>query len=184
MPKILPVFLILIIFNWGLDASVYAYSNISYGSANLKYAPIPQAPQNKKADERIIKLKSFLSRFNSPLSEEVEKIISNADIYNIPWSLVPAIAGVESGFCNNIPLGSNNCWGWNNGNFCFLDLEEGVHIVSKHLRFYYIDKGLNTPELINKVYAPPSSAWSGKVRSFMYQIENFPIPQSPPEVSI
>lgn len=134
--------------------------------------------QNFFPDTRIIRLKNFLNIYHSPLVLYAELIVSTADKYNIPWSLVTSISGVESGFCHNLPYNSFNCWGWENGATRFRDYSFAIETVSRELKEHYWSRGLDTPEEIGKIYAPPSKTWAGKVRHFMYIIENQTLPNS------
>ncbi|OGG16068.1 hypothetical protein A3D77_02015 [Candidatus Gottesmanbacteria bacterium RIFCSPHIGHO2_02_FULL_39_11] len=127
------------------------------------------------AQERIIKIETvrkYLKKHNSELAAYSEKLVKEAEKNEIPWHLVAAISGVESTFCKRIPYESYNCWGWNNGNTYFKDYEDAITIVSTTLGKKYFGRGLDTPEKIAPVYAPPSHTWAGKVRWFMAQIES------------
>jgi hypothetical protein len=126
-------------------------------------------------DKRPDILKNYLLRYNSNLSDYSELIIERADVYQIPWSLLPAISGVESTFCRHIPINSFNCWGWENGKTYFKNYEEAIEIVSRTLGKRYYARGLNNPFKIGPIYAPPSSSWGWKVNQFMEKIENYPI---------
>ena len=123
------------------------------------------------ANLRVLQLRSYLLKWKSPLVDSSELIIYAADAYEIPWTLVPAIAGVESGFCRSIIHNSYNCWGWRNGAHRFVSYEEAIITISQSLRLTYYDKGLTTIERIAPRYAPPSPNWGGKVRFFMEKIE-------------
>ena len=152
---------------------VEASENISEISANLKNSSNrEQFIPNQDKNNRSLVLSNFLSRYNSVLFPYADTIIETADKYEIPWSLVVAIAGVESTFCKFIPSNSCNCWGWNNGKIAFQDYNEAIEIVSKTLKTNYLNKGYNTPEKIGRIYAPPTYSWGGKVRYFMEMIEN------------
>lgn len=124
-----------------------------------------------KDDSRITKLHQILTKNNSPLIPHAETIVNTSDKYGIPWTIVASIAGVESGFCKFIPKNSYNCWGWNNGKTKFRDYPDAIEVVSKTLRFSYFDKGLNTPEKIQRIYAPPSPSWGQKIRYFTNILE-------------
>lgn len=147
-----------------------ASERITDASASLK-----NKVNEPKKDNRVIKVRDYLTNHNSALIPYAEYIVKTADEHNIPWSLVVAISGVESTFCKHIPSGSSNCWGWNNGATYFKDYKEAIYIVSKTLKNNYFDKGFNTPEKIAPIYAPPSPSWGWKVRFFMNQIENHPL---------
>ncbi|MCL4339475.1 hypothetical protein M1271_07430 [Patescibacteria group bacterium] len=155
--------------NLFLPARIYAEVKIAAESGRLKeVTPV----ENPKTDYRVDLLKDYLNKNNSILSSYAQDFISAADENGIPWSLVPAIAGVESTFCNAVPSYSTNCWGWNNGAYQFVNYKEAISTVSQTLKRNYFDRGLDTPEKIAHVYAPPSKTWAGKVRFFMGKIEN------------
>lgn len=125
-----------------------------------------------KTDQRDSRLRRFLSKYNSPLISYSKFIVLLADKYEIDWRLVTAIAGVESTFCRAIPYNSYNCWGWKNGKHAFSGYTEALEKVSKTLGTRYYGRGLDTPEAIAPVYAPPSSTWARNVRFFMNRIED------------
>lgn len=160
----------------GSSSSVSAQQPAMDGSAQVK---ITGTQSESKEDMRIKKLEHFLSSYNSPLTPHSELIVTLSDAYDIPWTLVPAISGVESGFCHHIPIGSSNCWGWNNGKSAFEDLSQAIYIVSKTIKYSYFDRGLDTPFKMSHVYAPPSSTWGGKVSFFMNKIENIKMDETP-----
>jgi hypothetical protein len=122
-------------------------------------------------DDRKMKLVRYLQRSNSPLLGYIDDIITSADLYDVDWTLVTAISGVESGFCRQIPYNSYNCWGWKNGEHAFENYKSAIYEVTRVLRLNYMNKGLTTPELISPIYAPPSTTWASKVRYFMNRID-------------
>jgi len=123
-------------------------------------------------DYRIEKLRNFLVKYRSPLLYHAESIVKLADENEIPWTLIVAIAGVESTFCRSIPKNSYNCWGWNNGKYSFDNYPAAIEIISKKMRLNYYNRGLTLLEDIGRVYAPPTPSWAAKVRYFMNNIEN------------
>lgn len=127
----------------------------------------------EKPDLRVSTLQKFLKKYQSPLTDYAPLFVQTADKYELDWHLVPAITGVESTFGKHIPYNSYNAYGWNNGLYIFGSWEESIEKVSKTLKEKYINRGLDTPQKIGPVYAPPSSTWAGKVSYFMEQIENF-----------
>lgn len=136
----------------------------------------PQDIDAKNLDDpRVLRLRKFLDSNNSALAPHAQYLISIADFHKMPWTLIPAIAGVESTFCKFIPRDSFNCWGWNNGKTKFADFQSAVDIVARSLKVNYWDRGLTTPELIGRKYAPPTPSWGRKVRKYMNQIEQMPI---------
>lgn len=124
-------------------------------------------------DNRKQVLKAFLNRYNSSLAPYSGKIVELADKYKIPWTWVAAISGVESTFCREIPYNSYNCWGWANGEYSFSSWEDGIEIVTRTLKEFYVDKGADTIVKIAPIYAPPSTTWAGKVLYFINLIEKY-----------
>lgn len=170
------IFIFIVYATFTLTPDKALAKEISQAGASAAISQLSEQSFPQASDVRLIKLKLYLQKLNSPLAEISDNLIAAADIYNLPWTLVPAISGVESGFCRNIPDFSYNCWGWNNGKSRFGSFFEGVFIVSKTLRSTYFDRGLTTVELIAPVYAPPSKTWASKVRFFMRKIEEMPVP--------
>lgn len=127
---------------------------------------------NIKTDVRANRIRSFLVKYNSPLVPYSKLIVELADKYEIDWKLVTAISGVESTFCKAIPYNSYNCWGWRNGEHVFESYPDALEKVSKTLGNNYYKKGLDTPETIAPVYAPPSSTWARNVRFFISRLED------------
>lgn len=149
------------------SSPVQAQELVAGGSATLK------STQEQKTDERVNKLQGYLAEHRSPLEPHAADMVAAADLYNLDWKLLPAITGVESTFGKHIPFNSFNAYGWNNGNFRFESWEQSINHVSRALKEKYVDRGLDTPWKIGRVYAPPSSTWASKVSFFMDQIENF-----------
>ncbi|MFZ5845692.1 MAG: hypothetical protein ACOY0S_04475 [Patescibacteria group bacterium] len=143
--------------------------------------------QTATADKRSQQLQAFLAAHNSPLTEEANHFVSEADRLNLDWKLVAAIAGVESTFGRFIPTNSFNAWGWG----VFTGLQDGVHFkdwkdgitqVSEGLRHNYLDRGATTIEQIGRIYAA-SPAWPWKVRYFLAKIEGF-TPNRPEQLEV
>lgn len=127
------------------------------------------------ADARIANLKRFFRRYNSPLYEHAEYIITTSDKYGLDYRLLPAIAMQESGVCRVIPPGSHNCWGWGiYGNTVtrFESYPEAIDTISRGLKKNYIDKGLVTASQIMAKYTPSSSgSWANGVNQFLEALE-------------
>lgn len=151
-----------------------ALAEISGASASLETQQVTNQNQQIRPDHRVKKLQVYLESFHSPLAPYARVFVEKADQYEIPdWSLVPAIAGVESTFGKHIPYNSYNAYGWANGNFDFESWEDSIDIVTQTLKEKYYDKGANTVFKIARIYAPPSTTWASKVNYFMQQIQNF-----------
>jgi hypothetical protein len=147
---------------------------ISQRSGSLTATAVYEVP-----DARVLKLEKFLAIHNSPLTEYAEDFVKSADEYELGdnWTLVAAIAGIESTFGKHIPTGSYNAWGWGiptgtQSGLGFNDWTEGIDTVTKGLSENYIANGADTPEKMGPIYAPPSHTWAGNVRFFMSQIES------------
>jgi hypothetical protein len=130
------------------------------------------------SDTRITRLRTFLASYNSPLTNEAETFVAQADKYNLDWKLVAAIAGVESTFGKQIPNGSYNGWGWG----IFTGAQDGVHfknwadgiaVVSEGLRKNYIDRGAKDIYDIGWIYAANGNSWGSHVRYFVDKLESF-----------
>ncbi len=126
-------------------------------------------------DYRVYTLRKFLSQFGSPLTPYSSEFIEQADYYGIDYRLVPAISGVESTFGKHIPTDSYNAYGWVNGNYSFKSWSDSIQVVSKTLKYNYIDKGAVSIAKIAKIYAPPSTTWGSKVQYFVSKIDTLPL---------
>lgn len=135
----------------------------------------------KPLDPRAQILKDYLEKHNSPLADHAQDFIDAADMYDVDWRLVPAIAGTESTFGKQIPGGHNpvyttyNAWGWGvfgDQALGFKSWTDGIYTLNRGLREDYISRGLLTPAQMNKRYAS-SGAWGGHVAYFMNDIEQF-----------
>jgi len=133
-------------------------------------------------DGREEQLTSFLQRYNSPLTPSAATFIKIADKYDLAWTLLPAIAGKESGFGKVIPINSYNAWGWGiyagkNSGISFSSWDEAIEKVAQGIKTNYFDKGLDTPSKMEPKYTPPSAAshhsWQQGVEFFMDQLENW-----------
>lgn len=128
----------------------------------------------KKLDREAVILQKYLAQFNSPMQDQAQDFIDAAHTYNLPWNLLPAIAGVESTFGKHIP-GGYNAYGWGvygTQAIYFNSWADGIYTVAKGLREGYLNKGLNDPYSINRVYAA-SPVWGSHVTYFMQDIERF-----------
>jgi hypothetical protein len=63
-------------------------------------------------DARSANLRYFFRKYNSPLYEFAEDMVTISDKYNLDYRLLAAIAMQESNLCLKIPPNSHNCWGW------------------------------------------------------------------------
>lgn len=142
-------------------------------SAKRSIEPASQV-EIKSLDGEAKVLSNYLAKYNSPLQYHAQDFIDAAKQYELDWKMLPSIAGVESTFGKQIP-GGYNAWGWGvygNQAIYFKSWKEGIFEVARGLRENYLDKGLNDPYAINRVYAA-SPRWGSKVSFFMKDLDNF-----------
>ncbi len=141
----------------------------------------------EKKDNRANILKKFLQSYNSPLADNAQTFIEQADIYELDWRLVASISGVESTFGKQIPNNSYNAWGWGiygDNVIYFSSFDEAIKIISKGLKENYIDKwGAQDVYQIGKFYAA-SPTWAQRVDYFMGKIEEFRVKNPTNNLSI
>ena len=114
-------------------------------------------------DRRVEVLREWLRYKKSPLAGYEEVFIRVADKYDLPWTLLPAIAGKESSYGKRVPYFkgrfSYNPFGWGvtGGRvIVFNSWEEAIEKVAYGLKTKYFDKGIDSLEKIERYYTPPS----------------------------
>lgn len=129
-------------------------------------------------DELALKLNNSLS---SDLSGYGMSFAKYSTQYGVDPYLALAITLLETGCkwgcsslvkqCNNVGgmKGSGSCLGSSYATFASLDA--GIEAMIKNLSYNYIQKGLVTPEQINRKYAT-SSTWAYKVNNYINAIRN------------
>ncbi len=131
------------------------------------------------SDARVAMLRAYLEKQDSPLAPYAETFVSQADLYNLDWRLVAAIAGRESSFAKQEPC--INAWGYgifSTQTMCFSSYDEGIRIISKDLREKFINRwGAENVWQIGKLYAS-SPTWASGVIYFMNDMQNFAIAQT------
>ncbi len=134
-------------------------------------APVIPKQVEAKVDTRVIRLKSFFERYDSPLAPHAEKFIDVSDRYGFDWRFLPAIAGTESTLGLSVPRGSYNPFGWANGRCRFASWDQAIETVGKALYEKYYLKGKRplTVEQVGKIYAV-SPHWPKSVRLWMGRI--------------
>ena len=109
--------------------------------------------------ERIAKVKAYFESYDMPAADYAHAFVVYADRYDIDWTLVAAIAFLEStGFknsCSSVPYSG---LGWGGCTIAFPSYEESIRIVSMNLgghnentAHYYANK---TPYEILNSYNP------------------------------
>lgn len=157
----------------------------------LSFAITPKAHADKQAgesatlsssksvtaeDPRIVKLRKYLEKRNSPLAVHSGDFVREADLNRLDWRFLAAISGAESSFGLRIPANSYNGWGWGvygNNVKRFNSWDEAIATISGEIRSKYMNKwGAKDVYGIGRRYAA-SPTWATKVQYFMDQIENF-----------
>ncbi|MBI3342348.1 glucosaminidase domain-containing protein [Candidatus Curtissbacteria bacterium] len=125
-------------------------------------------------DKRPFAVSTFLHK--TILEQYSTYIVEVSDKYSIDYRLIAAIAMKESGGGNKAPSDSYNAWGFENGRTHWGSWEEAIDKVGKTLKTKYIDKGLNTPDLIMPVYAPPAvengGGWAIAINDYLNKMES------------
>lgn len=138
--------------------------------------PVLPSGQLVVADSRPELIDKFFSRHNSPMTGLGNVVVTTADKYQIPFTLVPAIAFCEGNAGLSSPAGSYNTWGWavyGGKVLGFASWQDGIETVSKGLRTDYYNYGLDTPEKMMPKYTPPSQGtWANCVDTFSQEILN------------
>ena len=125
MKRLITIICIIVAVYLSSTESVSADGNVVSESAKLKTVKIDDT-----FDYRVVSLKNYLKKHNSPLTSSANYFVLYADKYNLDWRFVPAISGVESTFGKRIPINSYNAYGWANGAYYFESWEDSIVIVS------------------------------------------------------
>lgn len=125
-------------------------------------------------DSRAARIDKVLEYFGCPVTNLGSVFVKEADNYEIPYWLVPAIGFQESNCGKKAPLidsaTSNNWWGygiWGKNIKQFESVEDGISAVSKYVGTNFFSQGITDPCEIMKVYTPSSSgSWCEGVKYF------------------
>ncbi len=123
-------------------------------------------------DNRAEKLTSYFAAKNSPFLPYAENFIEVSDRYDFDWTLLPAIANLESQLGKQVPAGSFNPYGWNNGKYHFASWADANEVVASGLRTRYAPVGEITSYRIGKMYAA-SPTWSVRVAKYQAEIRSY-----------
>ena len=107
----------------------------STDSASLK-------PLYYDEDPRLVRLREFFLRYDSPVHELAGEFLEAADGNGLDWRLLPSISIVESG--GGRDYRKNNIFGWYSCKSGFPSISEGIHTVASRLANsrLYRDKNL------------------------------------------
>lgn len=157
---------------------IYAQSPSS--SEVLQVSPTP-SPEIEKSvvvsDPREDSLKAYLLSKKSPLADFATHFVRTADTWGLDYTLLPAIAGVESGFETMGNTTDHNPFGYMcSGRPCrFVSFDEAIARVGRSLgegRAYASFRSTHSVlELAKKYNYVSPEDWSGKVGYFQKQIK-------------
>lgn len=161
-------------------SGAFISSNRSY-TRQVAFAALPTSSNifgdtAQAADARVEMLRQFFSRYRSPLEPYAEEFVKQAEIYQLDFRLLPAIAMQETNLCLKSHEDSYNCWGFGvyGGKYMYFDsYPQAIQTISKALALRYRDKhGLVTPEEIQKMYTPSNDgSWAYSVNHFMNTLQ-------------
>jgi len=124
----------------------------------------------KSKDVRALKLQKYLESKNSPLASQANAFVRISDKYEIDYTLLPAISGIESSFGIHLMPNSHNPFGWGGGHIYYDSWEECIESVAKGIANNYPS---DIPEEIGPIYTPPNYVkWIAAVKQFQTQILN------------
>jgi len=124
-------------------------------------------------DNRAQKLKKYLEFKNSPYANKADFFVKTADKYDIDYTLLPSISGIESSFGTFLMPNSYNPFGWGGGYIYYDSWEECIESVAKGITTYYPS---DNPEEIGPIYTPPNYVkWIAAVKQFQNEIRNVEI---------
>lgn len=96
-------------------------------------------PPHYDADPRLVRLREFFLKHNSPVHYLAGEFLEAADKNDLDWRLLPTIAVVESGGGRNHT--NNNVFGWDSGRQGFPSVRAGIHTVASRLANSKLYKG-------------------------------------------
>ena len=125
----------------------------------LPYSPL-------QGDFRLLKLKSFFKRLDSPSYFLSEEYLLAADRYGLDWRLLPSISVVESG--GGKAFRNNNILGWDACRREFPSVADGIHYVARSLATSELYKGKSL-DMMLATYNP-HPGYPSRVKSLMTQM--------------
>jgi len=171
----------IIAFSLLLVTLLFPTTSFAQEIASGESASLHSLVEQKGKDNRTDILKRYLQQFDSPLAEHAATFVAQADLYQLDWRFVAAIAGRESTFGKAEPC--INAWGY--GVFgdqtkCFDSYDEGIRVISKDLREKYMNQwGASTIWDIGRIYAA-SPTWASGVIYFMNDMSDFALSHPSP----
>ena len=151
--------------------------------------PVVEQPQPQPQAEPIVYDGMTLNELAEKLNRSLKSTISGTGMsfakYAVDMGIDPYLAVAivlhETGCnykCSTQVRQCYNVGGMKGGPSCngtsykkFNSLDEGIYSFMLNLKTNYYDKGLTTPEQMNKKYAA-STAWAGKIHSYIKKIKS------------
>lgn len=106
-----------------------------------------------RPDPRVLRLRSFFERYNSPAANFAVDFVSAADLYGLDWRLLPSISMVESSGAKY--YANNNIFGWDSCRASFPTVREGIFHVASRLANSSIYKGKNLGAILRSYNPGP-----------------------------
>lgn len=166
------VFILIIIF---LGVAKNQHNAYNPQETQIKFTPDKINPLSLDTKEtRVVQgvAKVDLEQMNASTDPALIKdyIKELAPDYGLDWKLVYAIGAYESGyFKSNLAQSQNNFFGSKATSTTWMSWdtpEEAIQNQMEYLKTRYVDRGLDTPEKMNRVYCE-GDTWKYKVRYIM-----------------
>ena len=151
---------------------------------------VPQYAEAKEIDSGVLarekqrqieinKVRTFLTKYNSPLTPYSDVIVDEAYIYGIDYKVITSIAGVESTFCKfPAPDAKYNCWGWTSTTapshfYRFTSYREAISYITEKLandRAYTTFQQTKSISDLAEHYNNGSQSWINSLNWFIERI--------------
>ena len=133
-------------------------------------AKVPATPLRPVAgytvDPRLVLLERFFESSDAPAKAFSHVFLSEADLYDLDWRLLPSISFVET--TGGKAARKNNLFGWDCGRAEFTSVTDGIRTVAYHLANARQYKDKDVDEILETYN--PNQEYSKKVRSVMERI--------------
>ena len=119
-----------------------------------------------KRDPRLPLLQRFFESKGAPAKAYSHLFLTEADLYDLDWRLLPSISFVET--TGGKAARNNNMFGWDCGRAHFTSISEGIRRVAYYVGKGNRYKGKQVDEVLS-IYNPDPE-YPGKVKSVMSRI--------------
>lgn len=137
----------------------------------------PAVVEQKNADPRISQIRGVFDAYHSPLVGTEQKFLDVAKAYDLDWKLLPAIAGVESGFETAGNTSDHNPFGYmcKSGPCAFDSFDEAIERVGRTIgtgRAYSSYRESGSLSVLAKIYNYVSPEdWTSKIIYFQNKLK-------------